>query len=610
MELTTEEKLSRIKGIDSDAMMNGFLTLGEAFQLFHTVPMEIAIYDINGCYKYVNNYYAVDEEVRNAIIGKDDTYYFRLMGISLESIEKRKEYFNIVLNEKKTIRFTEKLYIPDKNRILYYKRIFQPIFERNTSSQISGICLFGSDLTAVIHGQQELKYLAYHDKLTGLRNRDAFYEQLDQILIDLPRDTENRITSILFCDMDSFKLVNDSLGHDVGDLVLKEVASRLQSNLRKSDFVFRLGGDEFTIILRHLRNEYEAKMVAEKIIKRLSEPYVIRNHRITYLSTSIGIVFLPREGTDRETLVKKADMAMYEAKKRGKNQYQFFKDDLTADSIKRMKIENNLQTLVKNDIYDKECNILYQPIIEKKENGDFKIIGSEALLRWSNSELGPLAPDTFIPIAEETNLISPMGDWILHKTCRDIKPLIQKYDSDFYVSINLSARQLELSSIVEKVGKIISLVGIDPANIQLELTETSYLNDQIEVIRNIEALSNLGVKLAIDDFGIGFASLVYLHKVPASTIKIDRSFIKHICSSEKHRQLVKSIINLGNNLNKDVIAEGVEKPEHLNFLHSLKCFKYQGFLFSKPLPLNKLQAYMEGKSIPRVQFSPNHRKSS
>jgi EAL domain-containing protein (putative c-di-GMP-specific phosphodiesterase class I) len=347
------------------------------------------------------------------------------------------------------------------------------------------------------------------------------------------------------------------------------------------------------VIIRHLKNEYEAKLVADKVISRLSEPYIIKNHKITYLSTSIGIVFIPREGTERATLVKKADMAMYDAKKKGKNQYQFFTEDMTDDSIKRMKIENNLQTLVKEDIYDKECSILYQPIIEKKDDGNFKIIGSEALLRWSNPELGTIGPATFIPIAEETNLINPMGDWIIQKTCKDIKPVIKKFDKNFYVSINLSAKQLESSNIVEKLQQIIRIVGINPKNIQLELTETSYLNDQFEVVQNIEQLSKLGVKLAIDDFGIGFASLVYLQRVPASTIKIDRSFIKHVCKSEKHKQLVKSIIDLGSNLKKEVIAEGVEKREHLDFLNSQNCFKYQGFFFSKPITLTELKTFLQ-----------------
>ena len=596
------EKLFKMDSVEikSDEELisrDGKFTIEEAYQLFQNVPIEIAIYDIEGRYKYVNKHYIIAEDVRHEIIGKDDTYYFNKVGISLECAEKRNEYFRQAINEKRTIRFTERIYYTQNSKVRYYKRSYQPIFDGRDKNNLSGICLFGSDLTAVIHGQKELKYLAYHDKLTGLKNRDAFYEQLDQILLDLPRDTEKRLTAILFCDLDSFKLVNDSLGHDIGDLVLKEVAARLQDSLRKSDFVFRLGGDEFTVIIRHLRTEYETKTVASKIIKRLSEPYIIRKHRITYLSTSIGIVFIPNEGTDRETLVKKADTAMYDAKRKGKKQYQFFRDDMTEDSIRRLKIENNLQTLVREDIYEKECKILYQPIIEKRTNGDYKIIGSEALLRWSNLELGSVMPDTFIPIAEETNLITPMGDWIFYKTCKDIKPLIQKFDDNFYVSINLSARQLESSDIVQKLKNIIDMVGINPKNIQLELTETSYLTDQMEVVKNIEQLSKLGVKLAIDDFGVGFASLVYLHRVPASAIKIDRSFIKDVCISEKHKQLVKSIIDLGINLKKDVIAEGVEKEEHVTFLGSQNCNKFQGFFFSRPITLEKLTEFAPKKII-------------
>jgi diguanylate cyclase (GGDEF)-like protein len=445
------------------------------------------------------------------------------------------------------------------------------------------VCLFGSDLTAVIHGQQELKYLAFHDKLTGLGNRDGFYQQLDQILLDMPRDTEQRYSAILFCDLDNFKLVNDTLGHDIGDMVLREVSSRLKTNLRKSDLVFRLGGDEFTIIIRHLKKDYEAANVAEKIIKSLTEPFELGEHKINYLSTSIGIVIIPKKGGYREELVKNADTAMYSAKKNGKNQYQFFKDDMGDDSLKRIKIENNLKTLVKAESFDQECSIVYQPIIQKTDENKFNIIGAEALLRWANPELGSITPETFIPIAEETNLISPMGEWVFYTTCKDIAPILKQYRSDFYISINLSAQQLRSTDIVKKIRQMLEMVHLKPQNVQLELTETSYIEDRVEITRNMIQLNEMGIRLAIDDFGIGFASLVYLQRIPATTIKIDRSFVQHVDSSDEHRQLVKSIINLGMNLDKQVIAEGVEKTEHLEFLANEKCNIFQGFLFSRPL---------------------------
>ena len=572
----------------------GIIDLNEAFQLFQNVPVEIAIYDINGIYKYVNQLYIVDEKLRSSVIGKDDDYFFKKVGINAECAEKRKVNFLKTLEQKRTLRFTEKLEYTEKKKIQYYKRYFQPIFSNENRNEISGVCLYGCDLTAVIHGQQELKYLAFHDKLTGLKNRDGFYEQLDQIILDLPRDPEKRYSAILFCDLDNFKLVNDTLGHDIGDLVLIEASKRISNSIRKTDFVYRLGGDEFTVIIRHLHNHFEAGMVSSKIIHNLSQPYNIRGHNITYLSASVGIVLITEKSGDRETLVKKADTAMYDAKRQGKNQFQFYTDSMSEDSLNRLHIENNLQNLVRNNDYDEQLNVLYQPIIEKKEDGDFKIIGSEALLRWNSPELGLVLPGSFISVAEETNLITPIGDWILQKTCQDINSLSQEND-DFYVSINLSAKQLKSAHIVEKIKKIIDVVKVNPSNIQLELTETSYMEDEKEVSRRIAELSQLGVKLAIDDFGIGFASLVYLQNIPASTIKIDRSFVQHVCSSKKDQQLVKSIIDMGINLEKDVVAEGVEKLEHLQFLGSQRCFKYQGFLFSKPIALEELKNILKKK---------------
>ena len=568
---------------------HGNLAAFDTFQLFQHIPVEIAIYDTDGNYTFVNPNYIGDEKLRNDVIGQNESFYFKQVGIDEEGLEVRRHNFNRALTERRTIRFTEKLFIPRRNKNLYYKRAFHPIFSDNSQKKISGICLFGSDLTAVIHGQQELKYLAFHDKLTGLRNRDGFYQQLDQILLELPREPETQISAILFCDLDNFKIVNDTLGHDFGDMVLREVATRLTNSLRKSDFVFRLGGDEFTVIIRHLKNEYEAASVAEKIIKKITELYEFGENKINYIGTSVGIVIIPREGGQREDLVKKADTAMYSAKKGGKNQYRFFKDDMSDDSLRRMQIENNLKSLVKDNAYDQECHMQYQPIIEMTPDGKYKIIGAEALLRWSNPELGALNPETFIPIAEETNLITPMGEWVFYNTCKEILPLLRKTSNSFYISINLSALQLRSNKIVDKVRKIIEAVQIDPKNIQLELTETSYIEDRVEIARNMLQLNQMGLRLAIDDFGIGFASLVYLQRIPASTIKIDRTFIQHIGNSHEHRQLVKSIINLGHNLEKDVIAEGVEEISHLKFLSSEKCMKYQGFLFSKPVSFEDLK---------------------
>jgi diguanylate cyclase (GGDEF)-like protein len=573
----------------------GKFDLIEAFQLINNVPIEFAIFDLNGKYKYVNEQYLADEKLRASLIGKDDSYLFKKLGISSDCHEERKLHFEKAIKEKKKIRFTEKLLIPEKNKTLYYKRFFQPLFKDDAKQEVSSVCLFGNNLTAVILGQKELKFLAFHDKVTGLQNKEAFYQQLDQLIIDMPRDTEGKLTAVLFCDLDNFKLVNDTLGHDIGDLVLKEVAERMKTTLRKSDFIFRFGGDEFTIITRHLNNEFDASCIGRKLIESLSLPYQIKRNKITYLTVSIGIVFLPESGADRETLVKNADMAMYEAKNNGKNQYQFFSKEMTEISLNRIKIENNLQGLVNNKNFDNECELLYQPIIERSSSKNYKIIGTEALLRWNNPEIGYMLPELFLPIAEETNLISSIGDWVLNKSIHDVRPLINEYDKSFYVSINLSSKQMISSTIISKLKKIIEIADINPANVQLEINESTYFEDKKIVSEVLIELKKLGVKLAINDFGRGFGSLVYLNNVPASTLKIDKNYIMNMHENLDQKQLVKAILTLGQDLNKDIIAAGVEKLEHLKFLNANKCSKYQGYLFSQPVNISILQDLLKKK---------------
>ena len=573
----------------------GKFDLIEAFQLINNVPIEFAIFDLDGKYKYVNEQYLADEKLRFSLIGKDDSYLFKKLGISSDCHEERKLHFEKAIREKKKIRFTEKLLIPEKNKTLYYKRFFQPLFKDDAKQEVSSVCLFGNNLTAVILGQKELKFLAFHDKVTGLQNKEAFYQQLDQLIIDMPRDTEGKLTAVLFCDLDNFKLVNDTLGHDIGDLVLKEAAERMKMTLRKSDFIFRFGGDEFTIITRHLNNEYDASCIGRKLIESLSQPYQIKRNKITFLTVSIGIVFLPESGADRETIVKNADMAMYESKNNGKNQYQFFSKEMSEISLNRIKIENNLQGLVNNKNFDNECELLYQPIIERDSSKKYKIIGTEALLRWNNPEIGYMLPELFLPIAEETNLISPIGDWVLHKSIHDVKPLIDDYDKSFYVSINISGKQMISGNIISKLKKIIDLVDINPANIQLEINESTYFEDKKVVSEVLIELKKLGVKLAINDFGRGFGSLVYLNNVPANTLKIDKNYIINMHENLDQKQLVKAIITLGQDLNKDIIAAGVEKVEHLNFLNANKCSKYQGYFFSQPVNIAILQDLLKKK---------------
>ncbi|OGB63763.1 MAG: hypothetical protein A2Y94_11555 [Caldithrix sp. RBG_13_44_9] len=569
------------------------LALQDPYEVYSNLPMEVAIYDLQGNYNFVNNRYIVDEKISRSLIGKSDEEFARLLGISTDSLQKRKQNFQRTLQENKVIQFTEKLYFPGKNQTLYYKRIFQPLYSSRNNQEIVAVCLYGNSLTSIIQAQKELKYLVYHDKLTGFANRDAFFERLDQMIVESDRD--QGMNAILLCDIDNFKIVNEAVGQKVADFCLKEVANRILSSIRKSDLIFRIGGDDFAVILRNLNHEYDASRVAEKIIKDVSSPYSIMENTINYLTMSIGIVLFPRDGQDRDVLIQRVSFALKNAKKTNRNDFQFFSEDLTEKSVKRLEMEKNLRSVVQDNGYDKQFEILYQPIVEKKSDRQYTIIGCEALLRWHNSDLGTVSPDIFIPIAEESDLICQLGDWVLYKAIKDFKAMTERVKKPLHLSLNLSAKQMKSPDIVHKIEKIIKNTQVQPSDLHLELTETSLLDEGLQVIRNLEDIEKLGLKIAIDDFGVGFASLKYLQKFPVSIIKIDRSFIKHINLSNEHKKLVESIILLGKNLNKDIIAEGVESLEHLYVLYTQKCYKYQGYLFSKPVTLQELENLVSGE---------------
>ncbi len=560
---------------------------------YEEMPMEIALYDRSRKFLFLNRQFFTNGLDRNQFIGHDDQYYLDVLNIKNDILKKRKEAFDKALLNKQAVRFTEKLVLTEVNKTLFFKRTFQPLF-LNGDQTVSHMALFGSNMTAVILSQQELKYLAFHDKLTGLMNRDAFNQHLDQLIAESPRWPKDQIAGILFCDLDNFKLVNDSLGHDVGDLLLKEVSARIASCLRQSDSIFRLGGDEFTILLRNLKQDIDAGMVAEKLIKEISRPYQINEHTITYVTLSIGIGLFPKDGKERETIVSNADMAMYEAKRNSKNNYKFFSNDLTQTSKDRLKIVKGLKELISKKDFSNQFNMVYQPIFANTKNSDFSIVGSEALLRWSHPVHGNIPPDLFIPVAEESNLIQHFGDWIFQKSLADFKLLnALRPEASFYISINLSAKQLDTPQIVSNIEGAVQKAQLLPKQIQIEITETGIIKDSNIAFKNLYQLAEMGFRLAIDDFGVGFASLSYLQKIPASVIKIDKTFIQQSLISSKNRDLVKAIIVMGQNLKKEVIAEGVEEKKHLSFLMEHNCFTYQGYYFSRPLPFADMKRLLQ-----------------
>lgn len=556
---------------------------------YEQTPLEIAIYDLNHKFIFLNNQFYTGELESDFFIHHDDLFYCYNMKIDSSLLDKRNESFKQALETRKPVSFTEKYFFPQSGKTLFFKRSYRPLF-LNGPDEVSHIAFFGNNITAIILSQKELKYLAFHDKLTGLGNRDAFNQQVEQLITEADRAPEGQYSAVLFCDLDNFKLVNDSLGHDIGDLILLEVANRLKNTLRAADTIFRLGGDEFTILLKNLKKDVDAGTVAEKLINTISQPYTIREHTINYLTISIGIALYPRDGKDREALTSNADLAMYEAKKHSKNNFKYFSKELTQSSKDRLKIVKNLKEMIHQKDFEKQFQIVYQPIFEKNNGANYSIVGSEALLRWQNPQIGVVSPNLFIPVAEESNLIQHFGEWVLDRSLRDFKQINNHFSNrPLYVSINLSAKQLGTPGLIQNLERMVRESGLNPQQIQLELTETSIIDDGKLALRNLSLLAEMGFRLAIDDFGVGFASLSYLQKIPATVIKIDRSFITHAHSSRKNADLVKAIISLARNLDKDVIAEGVEQQSHLDFLIKNKCFKYQGYFFSRPLDLDAFE---------------------
>lgn len=561
--------------------------LSRYFSILNTIPMEIAAFDLKGQFIFLNKYYLTNGIPAKEFLGKNDEYYFYRLGIDPKALETRKKYFQQVLKTKRIVQFTEKLHYLNKDRTFYYKRIFSPIFD-DSGKRVIAVCMFGNNLTHVILSQKELKYLAYHDKLTGLRNRDAFYEQLEQILRETARNS-SEISAVLFLDLDNFKLVNDSLGHDLGDAVLIEATRRMTESLRKSDLIFRLGGDEFTVILRHLKREWDAANVAEKLIEILSKPYYVKSEVITSITASIGIAVIPKDGLDRDTIVKNADMAMYAVKNSGKGGYRYYSAEMTQKSLKRMQVINQLREVIERRDFDNQFQMVYQPILSKNgKEKNYKIVGMEALIRWHNPQLGTVPPSIFIPIAEESKLIQEFNQWIINRSIEDFREIQPYHKNGFYLSINVSPRGLHSENFSRNLQNAVLRNQLNPKSLQVEITETSLLENGTATEHNLKALVGMGIQLAIDDFGTGYASLNYLQKIPAKTIKIDRSFINNVNLDPKKQELVKAILLMGKSLNKNLIAEGVETVEHLSFLEDNACTQFQGYLFSRPLTLNDM----------------------
>ena len=431
---------------------------------------------------------------------------------------------------------------------------------------------------------EELRYVAYHDILTGLPNRKSFYMCIDDLLQHSSRRNSDRAWALMFLDLDKFKQVNDALGHDTGDHLLKGVAERLKECLRETDHLFRLGGDEFTIILTNLSHDIDVARVARKIKQTLTRSFRFNGQEI-FTSTSIGISVFPNDGWEVEGLVKSADMAMYAAKENGGNDYRFFTEEMNRKALHRMKLESSLRKALNQN----ELLLYYQPLVNETSH----IMGMEALIRWNHPELGLVLPADFVRIMEETGMIVPVGRWVLQTACTQTKRWHDMGHSDLFVAVNLSARQLYEPDFVEMVIDILRESGLPPKCLKLEVTESSVIQNPEVCISKMRMLRAQGVTFSIDDFGTGYSSLSYLKRFPIDTLKIDRSFVSDAMSSKGDQEIVKTIIAMARNLNIDAVAEGVETQEQKDFLTSYGCSSMQGFFFAHPVPVEQFKDLLQ-----------------
>ncbi len=446
-----------------------------------------------------------------------------------------------------------------------------------------------SDITERKRAQDRIYHQAYHDALTGLPNRVLFRDRLEQSLAFAHRINHGKV-ALLFIDLDRFKLVNDSLGHDAGDRLLQLVAQRLRAVGRQTDTLARLGGDEFTFLLPDVDDVEEARVVANKVLSALRLPFSLDGHHIC-VSASVGISVYPDDGDSVEILMKHADTAMYRVKKEGRNGIQIYDHALDQASLRRLELENDLHAALGNQ----ELQLLYQP---QYDLGTGEIRGAEALVRWQHPELGMVSPSEFIPIAEETGLIVPIGAWVLEAACRQAQAWKQAGLGGLVMSVNLSVRQFYREDVVKLVTRAMDEHCLDANMLELEITESVAMDNVEYTIRTLESLAESGLQLAIDDFGTGYSSLSQLKKMPVGVLKIDRSFVQDITHDDEGAEIVNAIIHMAHRLGLKVIAEGVETEAQLAHLKSQHCDFAQGYLFSQPVAASELDALIQATCKP------------
>jgi diguanylate cyclase (GGDEF)-like protein/PAS domain S-box-containing protein len=471
---------------------------------------------------------------------------------------------------------------------------------------LANLVLVGDSISGVVHAtvvdisdrkraEEQIEFHAYHDVLTHLPNRKLFTDRLRHGLMRAKRN--NKTVAVMFIDVDHFKTINDTLGHTAGDELLLEMARRLRECVRDDDTVARLGGDEFTIILSELRHPEDAVGVAQKILAAVQEPLTIGAMPIV-VSASIGIALYPEDGHDPESLLRNADSAMYRAKEEGRNTYQLCTDEMKQRALERLSVESRLRSAV----HDQQLILAYQPQINLVTG---RAIGVEALVRWNDPVRGIVEPASFIPIAEESRLILPLGEWVLRTACKQMKEWQDRGAGPIRIAVNLSARQFQQHDLVDMVRSALDESSLGPSSLDLEITETTAMQNAEATVDTLHALRALGVGISIDDFGMGYSSLNYLRRFPLSAVKIDRAFVNDITSNDGDAAIVSAVIGMARSLRLRVLAEGVETAEQFAFLRSRECDEAQGYYFSRPIgPEDMTRMLIDRRSVavrePRV----------
>ncbi len=443
------------------------------------------------------------------------------------------------------------------------------------------------DITARRVAEERVQFLAYYDALTGLPNRTLLQDRVTKALAAARR--QNHQVALLFLDLDGFKIINDSLGHAVGDLFLQEFAERLKTWAREQDTVARVGGDEFLIVLTGIRDGADAAVTAERLINSMTAEFLVQGHSLR-ISCSIGVSIFPKHGTDCETLIKNADAAMYGAKDGGRNNFRFFSDEINEQVMERLTLARGLRSALEKE----QLFLVYQPQMEIATG---RITGLEALLRWQHPELGLVPPDRFIRIAENSGLIVPIGEWVLRTACRQARKWQDDRLPPVSMAVNVSAVQFRQQGFCDLIRRVLRETGLAPQYLELELTESLLLADAEVTLSVVEELKAIGITLAIDDFGTGYSSFSYLRQFRVSKLKIDRSFIKDSATNPDDSAITAAIISMAKSLRLKVIAEGVENEAQMSFLRKHQCDEIQGYYFSKPLPAGDVADTLRGTAV-------------